>query len=106
MYETYYDTLQPYFGEENLQLHYMDCDSFVLSIKTENINKDLKNLEDIIDFSNIDQNHELYNQKNKKVLVKFKIETPKNVFIDEFIALRSKMYAFKCKDKDKEENKN
>ena len=33
MYETYYDTLQPYFGQENLQLHYMDCDSFILSIK-------------------------------------------------------------------------
>ena len=27
---------------------------------------------------------------------KFKIETPKNIFIDEFIALRSKMYAFEC----------
>ena len=27
MFETYYDTLQPYFGQENIQLHYMDCDS-------------------------------------------------------------------------------
>ena len=42
MYETYYDTLQPYFGQENLQLRYMDCDSFILSIKSENIIKDLK----------------------------------------------------------------
>ena len=25
---------------------------------------------------------------------KFKIETPKNIWIEEFIALRSKMYAF------------
>ena len=33
MYETYYDTLQPYFSQENLQLHYIDCDSFILSIK-------------------------------------------------------------------------
>ena len=106
MYETYYDTLQPYFRQENLQLHYMDCDSFVLSIKSENIIKDLKNLEDIFDFSNIDENHELYSEMNKKVLGKFKMETPKNVFIDDFIALRSKMYAFKCKDKDKEEDKN
>ena len=54
MYETYYDTLQPYFGQENIQLHYMDCDSFILSIKSENITKDLKNLEDVFDFSNID----------------------------------------------------
>ena len=105
MYETYYDTLQPYFGQKNIQLHYMDCDSFVLSIKSENIIKDLKNLEDIFDFSNIDANHELYSEKNKKVLGKFKIETPKNIFIDEFIALRSKMYAFKCKDKVEDKNK-
>ena len=106
MYETYYDTLQPCFGQENLQLHYMDCDSFVLSIKSENIIKDLKSLEDLFDFSNIDENHELYIEKIKKVLGKFKIETPKNIFIDEFVAIRSKMYAFKCKDKDKEEDKN
>ena len=66
MYETYYDTLQPYFGQENLQLHYMDCDSFVLSIKSENIIRDLKNLEDIFHFSNIDEKHELYSEKTKK----------------------------------------
>ena len=83
----------------------MDCDSFILSIKYENIFEDLKNLEDIFDFSNIDENHELYSEKNKKVLGKFKIETPKIVFIDEFIALRSKMYAFKCKDKEEDKNK-
>ena len=105
MYETYYNTLQPYFGQENIQLHYMDCDSFILSINSENIIKDLKNLEDIFDFSNIDENHELYSEKNKKVLGKFKIETPKNIFINEFIALRSKMYAFKCKDKEEDKNK-
>ena len=105
MYETYYDTLQPYFNQENIQLHYIDCDSFVLSIKSENIIKDLKNLEDIFDFSNIDENHELYSEKNKKILGKFKIETPKNIFIDEFIALRSKMYAFKCKDREEDKNK-
>ena len=34
--------------------------------------------------------------KTKKVIGKFKKETPKNVWIDEFICLRSKMYAFKC----------
>ena len=81
----------------------MDCDSFILSIKSESIIKDLKNLEDIFDFSNIDEDHELYSEKNKKVLGKFKIETPRNIYIyiDEFIALRSKMYAFKCGDDSK-----
>ena len=40
-------------------------------------------------------------KKNKKVIGKFKIETPKNIRIDEFICLRSKMYAYKCGDDSK-----
>ena len=32
---------------------------------------------------------------------RFKIETPKNIRIDEFICLRSKIYAFKCGDDSK-----
>ena len=39
--------------------------------------------------------------KNKKVIGKYKIETPKNIWIDEFVCLRSKMYAFKCGDDSK-----
>ena len=46
MYETYYDKLQPYFGQENLHLHYMDTDSFILSVNTKDFFKDLKKLED------------------------------------------------------------
>ena len=42
MYETYYDTLQPYFSQENLQLHYLDTDGMFLSMKTKDIIKDLK----------------------------------------------------------------
>ena len=105
MYETYYDTLQPYFGQENLQLHYIDTDGKILSMRTEKIIKDLKNLEDISDFSNLDKNHELYSNKNKKVIGKFKIETPKNIGIDEFVCLRSKAYSFKCKNNDENKNK-
>ena len=96
MYETYYDILQPYFGQENIQLHYMDTDSFVLSVNTNDFIKNLQNLEHIFDFSNLDKTHELFSNKNKKVIGKFKIETPKNIWIDEFICFRSKMNAFKC----------
>ena len=96
MYETYYDKLQPYFGQENLKVHYMDCDSFVLSIETQNIINDLKNLEDLFDFSNLNENHELFSNKNKKLVGKFKVETPEIIWIDEFVALRSKCFAFKC----------
>ena len=99
MYETYYEKLQPYFGLENIQNHYTDCDSMVLSIRTDDIISDLKNLEDLFDFSNLNPNNELFSNKNKKVLGKFKIETPESIWIDEFIALRSKAYAFKCNNK-------
>ena len=105
MNETYYDTLQPYFGQENLQLHYVDTDGMILSMKTKDIIKDLKNLENIFDFSNLDENHELFSNKNKKVIGKFKIETPKNIWIDEFVCLRSKAYSFKCKDNKENKNK-
>ena len=73
MYETHYDTLQPYFSQENLQLHYIDTDGMILSMRTENIIKDLKNLEDIFDFSNLDENHEPFSERNEKVIVKFKL---------------------------------
>ena len=42
MYETCYDKLQPYFRQENLQLHYIDTDGMILSMKTENTIEDLK----------------------------------------------------------------
>ena len=45
MYEISFDKVQPFFIQDNLQLHYMDCDGFVLSIGTQNITNNLKNLE-------------------------------------------------------------
>ena len=105
MYETYYDTLQPYFGQENLRLHYIDTDGMFLSMKTENIIKDLKNLEDIFDFSNLNKNHEIYSERNKNVIGKFKLKTPLNIGIDEFVCLRSKAYSFKCKNNDENKKK-
>ena len=75
--ETYYDKLQPNFGRENIQLHYIDTDAFILSVNTKDSIRDLKKLEDLFDFSNLDENHELFSDKNKKVIGKFENETPK-----------------------------
>ena len=83
----------------------MDSDSFVLSIETQNIINKLKILEDLFDFSNLNKYHEFFSNKNKKVVGRFKIETPENIWIDEFAALRSKCYAFKCGDDSKSELK-
>ena len=40
----------------------------ILSMKTKDIIKDSKNSEDIFDFSNLDENHELFSNRNKKVI--------------------------------------
>ena len=58
-------------------------------------------MEDVFDFSNLYENHEKFCNKNKKIIGEFKIETPKNIWIDEFFCLRSKMYAFNCRDDSK-----
>ena len=59
-------------GQENLQLHFNDTDSFVLSKNTEDIVKDLENFEDLFDFSSLIENHELFSNENNKGIGKFK----------------------------------
>ena len=76
----------------------MDTDIFVLSLSTKDIFTDFKNIEDLFDFSNLNENHEFFSIKNRKVIGKFKIETPKKIWIDEFVCLRREMYSFKCGD--------
>ena len=58
--QLYCDILQPYFGEKKLHLLYMDTDIFVLTVNTHAIIKNLQNLDDLFDFSNLRENHELY----------------------------------------------
>ena len=58
--------------------------------------KDRKNLEEILEFSNLDESHELFTNKNEKLIDKLKLETPKDISIDEFVALRSNAYSFIC----------
>ena len=52
MCERRHDKLQPHFGQENIQLDYINTDACVFTRNTKDIIKDLKNLEDKFDFSN------------------------------------------------------
>ena len=70
-------------------------------MKRKDFIKDLKNLEDIFDSSNLDKNHELFSNRNEKVSGVFEIETPENIWIDEFVCLKCKMYPFKREDDSK-----
>ena len=46
---------------------YMDCDSFVLSIETQNKRNDWENVDDLFDFSILNENHELFSNRKKKL---------------------------------------
>ena len=46
------------------------------------------------DFSELDENHELYDTISKKVIEKMKIETSPIIELDNIVALRSKSYSF------------
>jgi len=101
MYDFYYNILQKYFGENGVQLLYSDTDSLAIQIKTHNILKDLKNLSEYFDFSNLDKNHPLFSEKNKAELFKFKEEFCLRP-ISRLCALKSKVYSFEilCEHKE------
>ena len=86
-------------SEKEIQLHCINTDSFVLSLNTNDIVKHLQNLKHLFDFRNLDKNHKLFSNKKEKVSGKFKIETPKNIWRDDFICLKSEAFSLKCNDK-------
>ena len=68
--------MQPYFGEDSLELHYLNTESFIFSFKpNKSLIKDLKHFKDILDFGDLDPSYELYSEDNKKVIGKLKLET-------------------------------
>ena len=99
MYEFWYDYIKPKY-EEKARLCYMDTDSFIIHIKTEDFYKDISNdVEGWFDTSNYDAKDKrpLPIGKNKKVIGKFKDELGGKIVI-EFCALRAEAYAYKLDD--------
>ena len=74
MYNYYYKVLKPKF-KERVELVYTDTDSFVLRLKTKNIEKDYKKIEETLDTSNFPQNHPLRKPERASQLGFFKSET-------------------------------
>ena len=102
MYEFRYDYVKPNYGD-NVKLCYMDTDSFIMHIKTEDFYKDIANaVEKRFDTSNHDVNRPLPTGKNKKVIGLMKDEL-KGKIMTEFVALRPKTYSYLTEDC--EENK-
>ena len=55
--------MQPFLGVHNLELHYLDTDSFIFSFKPiKSLIEDLNFLKKDFDFSEMDPSHELYSE--------------------------------------------
>ena len=77
----------------------MDCASFILIIKSDDLIKELVKLrerKDVFDIGNIDKKHPLYSSIKKKVVGKYKIETPDAVTLNEFVTSPAKTHSFTC----------
>ena len=104
-YEFWYDYINPKF-DDKARLCYMDTDSFVMHIKTEDFFKDIADdVERWFDTSNYDEKDKtpLPIGKNKKVIGMFK-DALGGKIMTEFCALRAKAYAYKL-DVDTEKKK-
>ena len=77
MYKFYYDVLKP--SLEDINLHYMDTDSFILSYSRDHVDSEQ------MDLSNLD----IPIKTNNKVPGKFKHELGSKI-VEEFIVLKPK----------------
>ena len=96
MYEFWYDYIKPKY-QDKAKLCYMDTDSFVIHIKTEDFYEDIANdVEKWFDSSNYDECNSVENDKrplpigkNKKIIGLFKDELGGEI-MKEFLWLRTK----------------
>ena len=97
MYEFWYDYLKPKYND-NVKLCYMDTDSFVMNIKTNDFYKDIANdVEKRFNTSNYECNRPLPIGKNKKVIGLMKDELGGKI-ITEFVTPRPKTYSYLTDD--------
>ena len=90
MYEFWYDYMKPKYGNR-VKLCYMDTDSFIMSIKTNDLYKDISiDVDKRSDTSNYEINRALPTGKNKKVIGLMKDELGGKI-ITEFVTLRPKI---------------
>ena len=98
MYEFHYDYMKRKYNESDLKLLYMDTDSLVYDIKTEDFYKDIaEDVETRFDTSGYVPERPLPIGKNKKVIGLMKDELGGKI-MKEFISLRPKMYSYRVEE--------
>lgn len=98
MYNFHYEYMKPKF-DERLSLNYMDTDSFIYSIQSEDFYADIKNdIPAMFDTSEYPENN-IFNfpRLNKKVLGLMKDENHGTI-MKEFVGLGPKLYSFTVED--------
>ena len=97
MYEFWYSYMKLKYND-NVRLCYMDTDSFVMHIKTNDFDKDIaSDVENRFDTSNYEVNRPLPTGKNKKIIGLMKDELGGKINT-EFVTLRPKTYSFLTDD--------
>ena len=95
MYEFHYDYMKQKYNDRNLTLCYMDTDSFIYSIETDDFYKDIADdIKDRFDTSGYNSSRPLPIGLNKKVIGLMKDEL-RGEIMTEFVTLRPTMYAYK-----------
>ena len=93
MYDIWYDYMKPKYND-NVRLCYMDTDSFIMNIKTNDFYKDISDdVDNRFDTSNYEVQRPLPIGKSKKFIGLMKDELGGEI-ITEFIALRPKTYSY------------
>ena len=95
MYEFHHDYMKRKYDDDKLTLCYMDTDSLIYSIETDDFYKDIDDgVTDRFDMSSYNPNRPLPVGLNKKVIGLMKDELGGEI-MTEFVTLRPKMYAYK-----------
>ena len=97
IYEFWYDYMKLKYNDK-VKLCYMDTDSFIMNIKTNDFYKDIANdVDKRFDISNYELNIPLPTGKNKKVIGLIKDELGGKI-TTEFVTLRPKTYSYLTDD--------
>ena len=97
IYQFWYDYMKPKYNND-VKLCYMDTDSFIINIKTNDFYEDFaSDVENRFDISNYEIKRPLPTGKNKKIIGLMKDELGGKI-ITEFVTLRPKTYSFLTDD--------
>ena len=93
MTSLYYKVIKPAFNNR-CTLLFSDTDSYCLLLPAQSLEEGLSRISPVMDFSNLPQDHPLYDKSRKNIAGYLKLETNIHDPITSFIGLRAKTYAF------------